>query len=83
MSLINIFFQQTITSTLEAYGDTDPAGYTAMSRYVGVPCGIAVQAVLDGKISTPGVHAPYDKETCDLLRSELEREGMGMTEKWL
>lgn len=53
----------TITSTLEAYGE--PQGHSAMALYVGVPCGIAVQLVLDGVFKTPGIIAPYSKEICD------------------
>ncbi|CCM05225.1 uncharacterized protein FIBRA_07435 [Fibroporia radiculosa] len=73
--------QDTITSTLEAYGE--PFGHSAMARYVGVPCGIAVQLVLDGVLNTPGVHAPYSKEICDPLRKIVEEEGLGMIEKVL
>lgn len=73
--------QDTITSTLEAYGD--PTGHSAMALTVGVPCGIAVQLVLDGVLSTPGVLAPYTKEICDPLREALEQEGLGMVERVL
>lgn len=52
---------ETITSTLEAYGDRN-GGHSAMARLVGVPCGVAVQLILDGKLTKPGVHAPYDEE---------------------
>ncbi|KAJ7043341.1 saccharopine dehydrogenase, partial [Mycena alexandri] len=48
--------KDTITTTLEAYGT--PGGRSAMAVHVGVPCGIAAQLVLDGVLSTPGVHAP-------------------------
>ncbi|OMH83912.1 Saccharopine dehydrogenase [NADP(+), L-glutamate-forming] [Zancudomyces culisetae] len=44
------------TSTLVDYGF--PNGYTSMARTVGIPCGIATQMILDGKISTAGVLAP-------------------------
>ena len=71
------------TSTLEAYGSTAPGGYSAMARTVGVPCGIAVQLVLDGVLATPGVHAPYTKEVCEPLRRELEKEGLGLVERTL
>ncbi|KAI0070070.1 saccharopine dehydrogenase [Panus rudis PR-1116 ss-1] len=71
----------TITSTLEAYGN--PIGHSAMATTVGVPCGIAVQLVLDGVINTPGVLAPYTKEICDPIRELLEAEGIGMVEKVL
>lgn len=54
-----------------------------MAKLVGVPCGIAVQFVLDGKISTPGVHAPYSEDLCAPLREALEAEGITMTERVL
>lgn len=54
-----------------------------MARTVGVPCGIAVQLILDGEpaLSKVGVHAPYTKEVCDPLREKLEAEGIGMVER--
>lgn len=58
---------ETLTSTLEAYGSST-GGPSAMARLVGVPCGIAVQLVLDGKISEKGILAPYD-EAVSLVRS--------------
>ena len=51
-----------------------------MALYVGVPCGIAVQLVLDGKISTPGVLAPYSKEICDPIREILEALHLGVSD---
>lgn len=74
---------ETRTSTLEAYGAPTGSGYSAMARTVGIPCGIATQLVLDGVLSTPGVHAPYSKEFCDPLREQLEKEGLGLIEKTL
>jgi saccharopine dehydrogenase (NADP+, L-glutamate forming) len=41
--------RETRTSTLCEYGD--PAGYSAMAKLVGVPCGVAAKMVLDGTIS--------------------------------
>ncbi|KAF8067659.1 saccharopine dehydrogenase [Lyophyllum atratum] len=73
--------EETLTSTLEAYGSRK--GHSAMALTVGVPCGIATQLVLDGVLSTPGVQAPYTKEICDPIREVLEREGLGLTEKVL
>lgn len=70
--------EEIITSTLEMYGT--PGGHSAMAVTVGVPCGIAVQLVLDGVINQPGVHAPYTKELCDPLIELLEKEGLGMIE---
>ena len=54
-----------------------------MALLVGVPRGIAVQSVLDGVISTPGVIAPYSKEICDPLLEALEKEGISIVEKVL
>ncbi|KAF5380062.1 hypothetical protein D9615_006114 [Tricholomella constricta] len=73
--------EQTLTSTLEAYGS--PQGHSAMALTVGLPCGIASQLVLDGVLNTPGVQAPYTKEICDPIRDILEREGLGLVEKVL
>ena len=74
-------WQDTLTSTLEAYGI--PGGHSAMALTVGVPCGIATQLVLDGVISTPGVIVPYTKEINDPIRAELESEGIALTERVL
>ncbi len=52
--------QKTLTSTLEAYGEVN--GPSAMAKTVGVPCGVAVDCILKGKIAKAGVHAPYDEE---------------------
>lgn len=75
--------QETRTSTLELQGD--PKGYSAMSKSVGVTCGIATQMLLDGypALNTPGVLAPYEKEICDPIREKLEREGIKMVERIL
>ncbi|KAG6821131.1 hypothetical protein H0H93_006470 [Arthromyces matolae] len=78
---LNAMAQQTLTSTLEAYGS--PKGHSAMAVTVGVPAGIATQLVLDGVLSTPGVQAPYTKAICDPIREVLEREGLGLIEKVL
>ena len=87
--------EETITSTLEAYGDRN-GGPSAMARLVGVPCAMAVQFVLEGKLATPGVRQPYDEEvsffrglcihclrqTCAMFRERLEKEeGITMVEK--
>ena len=56
---------ETRTSSLEAYGE--PSGVSAMAKLVGVPCGMAVEFVLEGKLNKPGVHAPYDEEVSPIL----------------
>lgn len=70
--------EEIITSTLEMYGT--PGGHSAMAATVGIPCGIAIQLVLDGVINKPGVHAPYTRELCDPIIELLEKEGIGMIE---
>lgn len=73
--------EQVITSTLEAYGV--PGGHSAMALTVGVPCGIAVQLVLDGVIKAPGVCAPYSKALNDPIIELLEKEGISMVERYV
>lgn len=82
-SCVSKFLQQTLTSTLEAYGSTLSGGHSAMALLVGVPCGIATQLVLDGKLNKVGVHAPYTEESCKILRDALEAEGITMVERAL
>ncbi|KAK8017750.1 saccharopine dehydrogenase [Apiospora rasikravindrae] len=69
-----------ITSTMELFGEPD--GYSGMAKSVGVTCGIATQLLVDGHpvIAKPGVVAPYTKEICDLLREQVEREGIEFKE---
>ena len=69
---------ETRTSTLCDYGD--PKGYSAMARTVGIPCGVAVMQVLEGKLPK-GLLAPYKPEVCDPLREELKGWGIEMAEK--
>ncbi len=71
------------TSTLEAYGEPTGQGHSAMARTVGLPCGIATQMVLDNVLKETGVHVPYTEEVCQLLRVQLEKEGIGFVEKVL
>lgn len=72
-----------LTSTLQAYGSPLVGGHSAMALTVGLPCGLAVNLVLDGVLSKPGVHAPYEEDVANILREKLEAEGIGMTERWL
>ncbi|CAF9911721.1 MAG: Saccharopine dehydrogenase [NADP(+), L-glutamate-forming] [Heterodermia speciosa] len=72
--------KETRASTLVEYGD--PKGYSAMAKLVGVPCAIAVQMVLDGRISEKGILAPMDEELAAPLREELKSKwGIEMLEK--
>ena len=73
--------KETRTSTLELFGD--PKGYSAMSKSVGVTCGIATQLLLDGNpaLNKPGILQPYTSEICDPIRKIAEEEGLGMIEE--
>jgi saccharopine dehydrogenase (NADP+, L-glutamate forming) len=68
-----------VTSTLLEYGD--PKGYSSMAKLVGVPCGVAAQQVLDGVISTPGVHAPMNSKINVPLMETLKKEGIECKEE--
>lgn len=46
--------------------------YTAMSKTVGLPVAIATLAILNKKITTPGVQIPITKEVYDPILKELE-----------
>jgi len=81
ISSMLMVFQDTITSTLESYGS--PKGHSAMALTVGLPCGIATQLILDGKINTPGILAPYTTDITEPIREILESHGVGLTEKVL
>jgi saccharopine dehydrogenase (NADP+, L-glutamate forming) len=53
------------------------------SKTVGVPCGIATQLVLDGKLNKRGVIAPMTMDICQPLIDALEKEGITMVEEVL
>ncbi|KAJ1650814.1 saccharopine dehydrogenase (NADP+, L-glutamate-forming) [Dispira simplex] len=71
--------RQTRTSTLLEYGE--PNGVMAMPRTVGVPCGIAVQLILDGKLTRTGVIAPMDPEINNPIMELLEKENIHVIEE--
>ena len=50
--------------------------YTAMSKTVGLPVGIAAVNILKGKIKTPGVQIPISKEVYEPILKELEAHGI-------
>jgi saccharopine dehydrogenase (NADP+, L-glutamate forming) len=74
--------RETRTSTLAAYGDPTPKGYSAMAKLVGVPCGVAVKQVLNGQIAERGILAPLSPKINDPLMKELkEKYGISLVEK--
>lgn len=75
---------ETRTSTLLDYGaPTGSGGASSMAKLVGVPCGVAVQLVLDGVITERGVLAPYTRNLVDPLMAAIEAEGITMVERVL
>ncbi|KAM0753556.1 saccharopine dehydrogenase [Meredithblackwellia eburnea MCA 4105] len=75
---------ETHTSTLLDFGAPVGSGEpSSMAKLVGVPCGIAVQLVLDGVISKSGVLAPYTRDIVDPILAEVEKEGITMIERVL
>lgn len=83
------------TSTLLDFGaPIGSGGYSSMAKLVGIPCGISVQLVLDGKIAKPGILAPvrrrvcvmgltlsqYNRHLADLIMGPLEEYGITMVE---
>ncbi|KAJ5640476.1 Saccharopine dehydrogenase [Penicillium herquei] len=74
--------KETRTSTLCEYGN--PAGYSAMAKLVGVPCGVAVKQVLNGTLTKKGVIAPMTMDICGPLIKELKEEyGIELIERTL
>jgi len=58
-------------------------GDNAMAITVGLPCGIAVQLILDGVIKRRGVIAPLEKDIYQPILETLAMEGIYMVEeKW-
>ncbi|KAI7850147.1 saccharopine dehydrogenase [Circinella umbellata] len=73
--------KQTRTSTMIEYGV--PGGYSAMAKTVGVPCGIATQLILDGKLTQTGVLAPMTPEINDPIIELLEKENIKIVDRIL
>merc|ERR1712025_885830 len=62
--------KEKITSTLLDYGIKD--GDTSMSRTVSLPLAIAINLVLQGKFTTPGLTIPIIPELYNPILNELE-----------
>ncbi|KAJ2242313.1 saccharopine dehydrogenase (NADP+, L-glutamate-forming) [Coemansia sp. RSA 454] len=69
----------TRTSVTLMYGEPD--GFQAMAKTVGVPCGIATQLILDGKLTTTGVIAPMTPEIYQPIMDLLPSEGINAVEE--
>jgi saccharopine dehydrogenase-like NADP-dependent oxidoreductase len=66
-------------ATMVSLGE-DPIN-TAMSKSVGLPLGIATKLILEGKISTPGVLIPIQKEIYKPILEELKEYGFDFIEE--
>lgn len=75
--------RQTRLSTLCEYGSTEPGGYSAMAKLVGIPCAVAVKQVLDGTLAEKGVLAPMNSKINDPLIKELKKYGIACKEETL
>lgn len=67
------------TSTLVMKGENETD--TAMAKLVGLPMGIFVKLVMQGKITAKGVHIPVMKEVYEPVLSELETFGVVFQER--
>lgn len=63
-----------IDSKMVCIGDDQT--YTAMAKTVGLPVAIAALLILNGKITTPGVQLPINKEVYLPILEELESYGV-------
>jgi saccharopine dehydrogenase-like NADP-dependent oxidoreductase len=66
--------KQQIDSTMVCLGEDQT--YTAMAKTVGLPVAIATLAILNKKITTPGVQLPINKEVYTPILNELENHGI-------
>jgi len=68
-----------IDSSMVTIGEDDI--YTAMSKTVGLPLAIVTLAILNEKITTPGVQIPIKKEVYEPTLKELKNYGIVFKEK--
>lgn len=68
-----------IQSTMRLLGSN--AEDTAMAKTVGLPLGILVRLLMEGKVKTRGVHIPVLKEVYEPILDELRTFGITFTEQ--
>ncbi|MFW9914204.1 MAG: saccharopine dehydrogenase C-terminal domain-containing protein [Candidatus Thorarchaeota archaeon] len=73
--------KERITSTMIDFGLQDKDGDSSMSRTVSLPAAIATRLILEGKITTPGVHIPNTKTWYEPVLQELEKLDIVCKEK--
>jgi saccharopine dehydrogenase-like NADP-dependent oxidoreductase len=55
--------------------------HTSMAKTVGLPLGIATKLILNGTITTTGLHIPIVKEIYEPVLKELEQQGIKFNEQ--
>ncbi|MEP6262153.1 MAG: saccharopine dehydrogenase family protein [Gillisia sp.] len=68
-----------IDSTMVHIGEDQT--HTAMAKTVGLPVAIAALAILNKKITSPGVQIPITREVYEPILKELEEHGITFNEK--
>ncbi|TDW49870.1 saccharopine dehydrogenase-like NADP-dependent oxidoreductase [Flavobacterium sp. 270] len=71
--------KEQIDSKMVCIGDDQI--YTAMAKTVGLPVAMAALLILNGKITTPGVQLPINKEVYEPILKELEEYGVIFNEQ--
>ncbi|KFF07115.1 saccharopine dehydrogenase family protein [Flavobacterium reichenbachii] len=71
--------KEQIDSKMVCIGDDQT--YTAMAKTVGLPVAMAALLILNGKITTPGVQLPINKEVYLPILKELEEYGVIFNEQ--
>jgi saccharopine dehydrogenase (NADP+, L-glutamate forming) len=59
----------------------DDATHTAMAKTVGLPVGIFVKLMLQGKVGASGVNIPTSKQVYEPVLEELKQFGVFFQEK--
>jgi len=70
--------KKTIQSFLKVKGENSVR--TAMAKTVGLPLGIAAKLILEGKITTTGLHIPTLPAIYEPVLKELHQHGIAFTE---
>jgi len=69
----------TVNSSLIVKGENSL--HTAMAKTVGLPLGIAAKLILNGTITSTGLHIPIVKEIYEPVLKELELHGVEFEEQ--